>query len=97
MPVPARTCIGCRAVCQAGDLVRLAAAGDRVIVAPGGQSAGRGAWLHPSRDCFFAAVKARAFARAFHRSMTMPAAEEFMAALVAQAAHAARRAVSQSE
>jgi predicted RNA-binding protein YlxR (DUF448 family) len=92
MPVPARTCIGCRAVCQAGDLVRLVVAGDRVIVAPAGRSAGRGAWLHPRDDCFFAAVKGRAFARAFRRSMSSPAAEEFMAALLAQGA---KRAASQ--
>jgi predicted RNA-binding protein YlxR (DUF448 family) len=97
MPVPARTCIGCRVVCAAGDLVRLVAIGDRVIVAPGGSSAGRGAWLHPRDDCFQAAVKARAFARAFRRSMTMPAPGEFMAALAAQAAHAAKRAASQRE
>ena len=97
MPAPERTCIGCRLVCQAGDLVRLAAAGDRVIVAPSGRSAGRGAWLHPRDDCFKAAIKARAFARAFRRSMTMPAPEELMAALLAQAAHAGKRAAGQRE
>jgi uncharacterized protein len=94
MPVPARTCIGCRVVCPAGELVRLLAAGERVAVAPGGASAGRGAWLHPRQECLQAAIKGRAFARAFRRSMIVPVLEEFMAALAAQGGN---RAASQRQ
>jgi predicted RNA-binding protein YlxR (DUF448 family) len=65
-----RTCIGCRRVVPASHLVRLAAPDGRVAVAkPRGGAAmprqGRGAWLHPSPDCVSAAVKQRAFGRAF--------------------------------
>jgi hypothetical protein len=65
-----RTCIGCRRVVPASELVRLAAPDGRVALAirRGGAAMprqGRGAWLHPSPDCVSAAVKQRAFGRAF--------------------------------
>jgi predicted RNA-binding protein YlxR (DUF448 family) len=82
--MPSRTCIGCRSVGPAGELVRLAIVEDRVAVAPGGASAGRGAWLHPREECLRAAVKGRAFVRAFRRPVTMPALTELMAALAAR-------------
>jgi predicted RNA-binding protein YlxR (DUF448 family) len=79
---PARTCIGCRLVCPAAELVRLGLQADRVVILT--SSAGRGAWLHPREDCLRAAVRGRAFARAFRRPVTMPPPEELMAALQAQ-------------
>ena len=69
--IPERTCIGCRRVVPASEVVRLAAPDGRVMVARrrGGAAMprqGRGAWLHPSEQCVAAAVKQRAFGRAFH-------------------------------
>jgi hypothetical protein len=65
-----RTCIGCRRIVPSSELVRLAAPDGRVALAirRGGATMprqGRGAWLHPTPDCVNAAVKQRAFGRAF--------------------------------
>jgi predicted RNA-binding protein YlxR (DUF448 family) len=80
---PERTCIGCRTVCPAGEMARLVLEAERVVIAPGGRSAGRGAWLHRREECLRAAVRGRAFARAFRRQVTLPAPEELTAALLA--------------
>ena len=81
---PSRTCIGCRAVCPVGELVRLNLKEDRVVVTT--RPAGRGAWLHPCDECLRAAVQgnARAFARAFRRHVTVPCPEDLRAALRAR-------------
>ena len=68
--IPERTCIGCRRVVPASELIRLAAPDGRVTIATrrGGAAMprqGRGAWLHPALECVGAAVKQRAFSRAF--------------------------------
>jgi uncharacterized protein len=76
MSLPTRTCIGCRTACPASELVRLCAAGDRVE--PSAASRGRGAWLHARADCLEAAVRARAFSRAFRRSVTPPALADLL-------------------
>ena len=66
-----RTCIGCRSACPTSEMVRLSATDRGVAVAEKGRG-GRGAWLHPKRECVERAVKARAFARAFKRAVTAP-------------------------
>jgi uncharacterized protein len=80
---PARTCIGCRAVCPASELVRLVLVGERLVPSP--RSAGRGAWLHPRAECVQAAVKARAFSRAFRKTVSFPATDDLMAAIAVAA------------
>jgi uncharacterized protein len=77
--VPVRTCLGCRAVCPAADLVRLVRSGQGLAVSA--RSAGRGAWLHPRAECVRAAIKARAFSRAFRQSVTFTATEDLIAAV----------------
>jgi predicted RNA-binding protein YlxR (DUF448 family) len=65
--IPERTCIGCRRVVPASELIRLAAP-VTIATRRGGAAMprqGRGAWLHPALDCVGAAVKQRAFGRAF--------------------------------
>lgn len=79
MHVPARTCIGCRAVCAPAELVRLVAPDGVVQVAAPG-APGRGAWVHPRLACIAAAVKARAFARAFRRQVSPPEPAALLAA-----------------
>jgi uncharacterized protein len=76
MLAPTRTCIGCRTACPASELLRLCAPGDRVEVSAA--SRGRGAWLHARGDCLEAAVRARAFSRAFRRSVTPPALDDLL-------------------
>ena len=66
---PERTCVACRAIGPATEMVRLAwpegAAGPRVDrTAPG-----RGAWLHPTDACL-EALRVSDLARAFRRSAT---------------------------
>jgi len=80
---PERTCIGCRRVCPASELVRLIAPEGRVCVAGRGPGRvagrrGRGAWLHP--DCLALALKSGVMERAFRRRVDI----EGGAALLAQ-------------
>ncbi|MDD9205138.1 YlxR family protein [Georgenia sp. 10Sc9-8] len=64
---PVRTCVGCRGVAPRNVLVRLvldrtSTTGARVD--PGRSEPGRGAWLHPSRECLDLARRRRAVPRA---------------------------------
>jgi predicted RNA-binding protein YlxR (DUF448 family) len=68
-------------VSPAKDLLRLTAAEDRVQLS--GTSRGRGAWVHPRAECVQAAVRSRAFARAFRRNVIVPAAEDLIRAIEA--------------
>lgn len=63
---PVRTCIGCRARCARGDLLRVVAVDGVVCPDPQMRLGGRGAWLHP--ECLAAAQRRRAFARALRQS-----------------------------
>ncbi len=67
--VPVRTCIGCRRRSEQDDVVRLALEGSQVVPDAARRKPGRGAWLHPQRSCFEAAVSRRAFNRAFRREV----------------------------
>ncbi|MFL6099613.1 MAG: YlxR family protein [Actinomycetales bacterium] len=66
--VPQRTCIGCRVTAPRSVLMRIVAvrAGDGFVAEldERRRRPGRGAWLHPSPDCFDLAVRRRAFTRA---------------------------------
>ncbi len=64
MPSPERMCLGCRSRHEQDELVRLQLREGRVVPLRG-RPRGRGAYLCPERACFEAAVKRRAFARAF--------------------------------
>ncbi|WP_082470466.1 MULTISPECIES: YlxR family protein [Micrococcales] len=70
-PAGIRTCIGCRSTEDRTALVRVVLhgpPGERagvVVLDPQGNRSGRGAWLHPSRECLDRALKTRAFARSF--------------------------------
>lgn len=64
-----RTCIGCRTVEDPDHLVRLTvqteATGTVVVIDHKRSLGGRGAWLHPTRQCAEKAERRRAFNRAF--------------------------------
>jgi predicted RNA-binding protein YlxR (DUF448 family) len=82
---PERTCVGCRAVCPASELICLIAPDGCVRVAhrgPGQAAAdeatgkrGRGAWVHPR--CLPAAVKS--MGRAFRRQVEVLQVETLLA------------------
>jgi predicted RNA-binding protein YlxR (DUF448 family) len=50
--------------------VRLALRNGDVVVDRDARLPGRGAWIHPRRDCAAEAARRDAFARAFRRSVT---------------------------
>ena len=66
-----RTCVGCRRRDVRSALLRVVAETDdagehiaRVVVDPRLRLPGRGAWLHPTPECFDLAVRRKAFGRA---------------------------------
>jgi uncharacterized protein len=61
---PVRTCVGCRARAPRSSLVRFVARDSELVVDEKAVLPGRGAWLHPTLDCFHTAIKRRAFGRA---------------------------------
>lgn len=67
--VPARLCVGCRTRETTKNLVRVAfeETGDSRLLVLDQRSVlpGRGAWLHHDPKCLSAALRKRAFARAF--------------------------------
>lgn len=90
--VPERTCIGCRRRAPAGELVRVVRTPEsppRVVPDVQRKLPGRGASLHPERDCFTAAARRRAFSRAFRAETPVDGA-----ALAAATAEAYRRRVA---
>lgn len=68
-----RTCIGCRESDQRDAFLRLALKGDPPRVVPDLERRlmGRGAAIHPRRACFTAALKQRAFRRAWMREVVV--------------------------
>ncbi|MGP7998722.1 MAG: YlxR family protein [Streptosporangiaceae bacterium] len=62
-----RTCVGCRVRAVKSDLLRLVAAGDDIVPDPLARLPGRGAYLHPSQQCFELAQRRRALPRALRR------------------------------
>jgi predicted RNA-binding protein YlxR (DUF448 family) len=65
MQRPLRTCIGCRLSDVKSNLVRVArAAGAEPRIDMRGTAAGRGAYLHPRRECVETAKRRRALERA---------------------------------
>lgn len=66
---PVRLCIGCRTRENTKNLVRVAFEttddSRSLVFDERSVLAGRGAWLHRDPECFFTALRKRAFARAF--------------------------------
>lgn len=70
MATPVRTCLGCRKAVEKPELVRVVRNADGyVVVDAHGRASGRGAYLHPRRGCVDAAIRTKAFARAFKASV----------------------------
>lgn len=81
-PQPIRTCLGCRQKEDKSGLVRIVRRPDGgVAVDPTGRAAGRGAYLHASRDCLSRAARGGAIARALKTSLAQAEAARLMAEL----------------
>ncbi|MFB9310375.1 YlxR family protein [Agromyces hippuratus] len=61
---PVRTCIGCRSRAPRASLLRLVTQNSHVIADDAAVLPGRGAWLHPTLECYRLAERRRAFGRA---------------------------------
>lgn len=77
-----RTCIGCRKVAARDQLIRLVRStngtGETVaLVDVAARMPGRGAWLHPSPECWRLAIKRRAIGRALPGVTNVHAVELF--------------------
>lgn len=59
-----RTCVGCGLRTAKSDLLRVVAVDGEVVADPAARRPGRGAYLHPSRDCLERARRRRAIPRA---------------------------------
>jgi predicted RNA-binding protein YlxR (DUF448 family) len=62
---PERTCIGCRNRSTKSSLVRFVARNGSIVIDANGVESGRGAWIHPTVQCFDTALSRKAFGRAF--------------------------------
>lgn len=81
MTAPERTCIGCGKKAPKGSLHRLVVEeSGQAILDPGGSAAGRGAYLCGG-GCLKAAVKRKAFQRAFKGAARTVDLEKLAAAL----------------
>ncbi len=68
--VPQRTCIACREIAGKRGLIRLVRTADgHVVIDLGGKQAGRGAYLHPDRACWSAALENRQVERALRTKL----------------------------
>lgn len=82
--VPQRTCIACRQTGGKRALIRLVRTDQGVQVDPTGKHAGRGAYLHPNRRCWEAALASNRLAGALRTQLSADsraALQEFMATL----------------
>ena len=64
MPVPVRTCIGCRSREEKVRLIRIVPRNGGVAVDVRQHEPGRGAYLHPRPECLEQALKRRSLGRA---------------------------------
>ncbi|GAB3277219.1 DUF448 domain-containing protein [Microbacterium sp. MEC084] len=63
-----RTCVGCRTRAPRSALMRVVACDLELVIDERKSSPGRGAWLHPTRECAENALRRRAFGRALRVS-----------------------------
>ena len=73
-----RTCVGCRARAAQPFLLRVVARNSRVAVDETGTLEGRGAWVHPTRECVENSIKRRAFGRALRASEALDPGDVLM-------------------
>ncbi len=62
--IPQRMCVACRQAAGKRQLIRVVRTPDGVRVDPSGKMAGRGAYLHPRKECWAAALDNNLLGRA---------------------------------
>ncbi len=68
--VPQRTCIACREIGGKRGLIRLVRTDSGVVVDPSGKLPGRGAYLHPSRECWGIALEGNRIQQALRTKLS---------------------------
>ena len=68
--VPQRTCIACRQVAGKRSLMRIVRTEQGVEVDATGKKAGRGAYLHPNRQCWQAILTGNRLGQALRTTLT---------------------------
>jgi len=64
-----RTCLGCRQRVDPSQLLRVVARDGVATPDPSASMHGRGAWVHPTRECVTASIKRKAWSRALRESV----------------------------
>lgn len=76
---PVRTCVGCRQRADKQQLLRVVvmdrSAGPELVPDPSHRAPGRGAHLHPTRECLDLALRRRAFTRALRATGRLASGE----------------------
>ena len=83
---PVRTCVGCRTRADKCSLVRIVVRDFELVVDETATIPGRGAWVHPNRECFVRAIERRAFGRALRApdAVTGTSMKDFLTTLEPQ-------------
>ena len=68
---PVRTCLGCRIRADKSTLLRVITRDGEVVADVSATVPGRGAWVHPARNCVESAITRKAFSRALRVDATL--------------------------
>lgn len=82
--VPQRTCIACRQIGGKRGLIRIVRTEQGVAIDPTGKKAGRGAYIHPNRECVQMVVNSNRLNQALRTNITAEdrnRLQEFLATL----------------
>ena len=79
---PIRTCVGCGVRAPQADLIRLVAAGERLVLDARRRLPGRGAWLHREPACWGTFVQRRGPVRSLRSTPGREAREALRDALM---------------
>ena len=82
--LPQRTCLACRQVAGKRGLIRLVRTTEGVMVDPTGKKAGRGAYLHPTQQCWQSGLNGNRIGQALRTTITLAekqALQAYMATL----------------
>ena len=82
--IPQRTCIACRQTAGKRGLIRLVRTDQGVLVDPTGKKAGRGAYIHPNRQCIEMVLQGNRLNQALRTGITVEdrnRLQEFLATL----------------
>lgn len=82
--IPQRTCVACRQTAGKRGLIRIVRTDQGVMVDPTGKKAGRGAYIHPHRQCIETVLQGNRLNQALRTTLTVAdraRLQEFLATL----------------